>query len=108
MWLKNSHVNIVTFDIFGLSAWFSLRARVTSFNGGASRETSEAPLLYSFMNVITPNKFPDESLGKAYAKMGVNKNKMDITFVYMSTVHDRGKISLMFSELNGIDSPTYN
>ena len=32
-------------------------------------------LLYSFMNVITLNKFADESLGKACAKTEINKKQ---------------------------------
>ena len=63
MWQKNGHVNSVTFDIFGLSAWSSLKARVISFNDGAPREASEL------------HEFADESLGKAYAKLRVNKKQ---------------------------------
>ena len=73
-WLKNSHVDSVTFDIFIFGMIFADNQGYLF--SGASEQGSLVALSYSFMNVMNLNKFADESLGKACnAKTGVNKKQ---------------------------------
>ena len=81
---KKRSCDSVTIWHFWIVGMIFADARVISFNGGAPREVSEAPL-YSFMNVINLISVPMKAWGKLTQKWESIRNKMDIKLVYTCT-----------------------